>query len=311
MVQCVYGVFTVVATGSVLYGLYGDPSRDSKRCPACWYDMRGSERLVCPECGHDARNEKRLYKTRRRWWAVVLGCLMLTPWLYPAGVVWAYHREQQAVSKLASERGTFVEEKLHVPDWANRHVPPWFLPYYSRVVEVRATDDNWGYVELTDADLPYIGRLKHLESLGLQSTPISDSALRHIRGLSKLQELDLSMTSLTDDGLMHLTKLTSLRSVMLDGTRASDEAAAVMGSLPLLEELTMIETRVTDEGIKSLARSRSLRELLLNDTAIGDEGALMLGSISSLEFLDLSGTKVTDEAVRELKAQLPYARIRH
>jgi len=227
LVKCVLLV-QLLGVLAAAYGAIGDRSRGRKRCPSCWCDMRGSVGLVCPECGHDARNEKRLYKTRRRWWAIVLGCLLLTPWLYPAGVVWGYHREQQAVSRLAGERGAFVEEKLRVPDWAKRHVPSWFMPYYSRVVEVRATDANWGYIELTDADLSHIGRLNHLESLGLQSTPISDDALRHIRGLLKLRDLDLSMTSLTDDGLKHLAKLTNLQSIMLDGTHASDETAAVI-----------------------------------------------------------------------------------
>jgi hypothetical protein len=57
----------VAAAGLLLWALFWDRSRGRRRCPRCWYDMKGVPGLRCPECGSDARRESRLLKTRRRW----------------------------------------------------------------------------------------------------------------------------------------------------------------------------------------------------------------------------------------------------
>lgn len=46
-------------------------------CPVCRYDMSGADGLTCPECGHEAASRKALYARRRRWWALVVGLLLL------------------------------------------------------------------------------------------------------------------------------------------------------------------------------------------------------------------------------------------
>lgn len=48
------------------WALFWDRSRGRRRCPKCWYDMRGTDSLTCSECGHTVKREKRLFKTRRR-----------------------------------------------------------------------------------------------------------------------------------------------------------------------------------------------------------------------------------------------------
>jgi hypothetical protein len=47
--------------------LFSDRSRGRRRCPKCWYDLRGTSGLRCSECGHMARRERALFRTRRRW----------------------------------------------------------------------------------------------------------------------------------------------------------------------------------------------------------------------------------------------------
>lgn len=60
--------------GVVCFGIFlgvwawrGDRSRGRRRCPRCWYDMRGVPVLRCPECGRDVPDEHCLYQPRRRW----------------------------------------------------------------------------------------------------------------------------------------------------------------------------------------------------------------------------------------------------
>ena len=63
----VAGLNILLAAGCALtaWGLFGDRSKNRRRCPRCWYDMRGSRGYVCSECGHDAVEVRRLYKDRR------------------------------------------------------------------------------------------------------------------------------------------------------------------------------------------------------------------------------------------------------
>lgn len=39
----------------------------TRRCPKCWYDLRGHTDLRCPECGHEAKSERQLHRSNRRW----------------------------------------------------------------------------------------------------------------------------------------------------------------------------------------------------------------------------------------------------
>ena len=77
-----------VAMVLVYWGRWGDRSKGRPRCPACWYDMRGTvPRLECPECGHDARHTRRLYQDRRRPRLVVLGVVLALLTTVPAVVL--------------------------------------------------------------------------------------------------------------------------------------------------------------------------------------------------------------------------------
>ena len=50
----------------------------------------------------------------------------------------------------------------------------------------------------------------------------SDADLAHLKGLTKLQTLDLWGTSVTDAGLAHLNGLTKLQRLVLRDTQVSD-----------------------------------------------------------------------------------------
>ena len=69
----------------LVWAVRGDRAKGRRRCPECWYDMRGTlptgraaaeaddardqtaaPSLLCPECGHTAATDRDLYKPRRR-----------------------------------------------------------------------------------------------------------------------------------------------------------------------------------------------------------------------------------------------------
>lgn len=75
------------------WSLLRDRARGRRRCPNCWYDLRGTPGMQCSECGFVARCERQLFRTRRMWrWAIasviaigVAGWLGLTPLARPHG----------------------------------------------------------------------------------------------------------------------------------------------------------------------------------------------------------------------------------
>jgi DNA-directed RNA polymerase subunit RPC12/RpoP len=73
----IYTLVTIAALALLVWGWIGDRARGRRRCPKCWYDLRGSPTLRCPECGHVVWNERELYKPRRRKWAIILALLAL------------------------------------------------------------------------------------------------------------------------------------------------------------------------------------------------------------------------------------------
>lgn len=62
----VLGMPLVLAGLWFLWRSYRDPGRRLRRCPQCWYDMRGLAGFICPECGRDAVEERNLHRRRRR-----------------------------------------------------------------------------------------------------------------------------------------------------------------------------------------------------------------------------------------------------
>lgn len=56
--------------------LLADPGRGGRRCPRCWYDLRGTPGMRCSECGYQAASERSLRRTRRHWPAAAAGLLL-------------------------------------------------------------------------------------------------------------------------------------------------------------------------------------------------------------------------------------------
>ncbi len=83
----------------------------------------------------------------------------------------------------------------------------------------------------------------------LTNTSITDSGLKHLKGLAKLQRLMLDNDEISDDGLVHLKGLVSLQDLSLAGTPVSDEGLAHLKGLKKLTVLHLAGSLVTPEGI--------------------------------------------------------------
>ncbi|CAI7917717.1 unnamed protein product [Closterium sp. NIES-53] len=143
--------------------------------------------------------------------------------------------------------------------------------------------------------IKHLYMLLGLETLYLDNTGVSDSALEGIVSLTSLRYLYLERTKVTDAGLAHLMGLSSLKLLWLSYYKLVSDAGMVhVERLTRLENLSVDETKVTDDGLQQLTALTKLGGLkrvllvpglcanLLSTKALSEAGMKM----------EMMGTKV-------------------
>ncbi|XP_062545208.1 F-box/LRR-repeat protein 14 [Armigeres subalbatus] len=152
-----------------------------------------------------------------------------------------------------------------------------------------------------------------LEHLGLQDCQrLSDEALRHIaQGLTSLRSINLSFcVSVTDSGLKHLAKMTKLEELNL---RACDNISDI-GMAYLTEGGSAIVSldvsfcdKIADPALTHISQGLfHLRSLSLSACQITDEGlARIAKSLHDLETLNIGQcARITDKGLESLAEEL-------
>ncbi|MGZ0174092.1 MAG: hypothetical protein ACKVHE_31670 [Planctomycetales bacterium] len=124
---------------------------------------------------------------------------------------------------------------------------------------------------VVDAQLEYLKPLTSLESVYLNGlTRITDAGLKHLLGLTKLRELDLSGSAvspkrrtITDTGLEFLRDLRNIEKLNLDRTEVTDEGLRHLTSFTCLRTLGLKETHVTRAGVDRLKQVLPDCEIIL------------------------------------------------
>jgi len=107
---------------------------------------------------------------------------------------------------------------------------------------------------MADRDLSELSQqlagLRHLRTLELAGTCISDEGMKYLSVLQSLQYLDLSRTAVTAAGLAQVTE---------------------SGGLPNVEQLDLSYTKVTHEGVRRLVNPRFPRLKLVGSNGLPPE----------------------------------------
>lgn len=154
-----------------------------------------------------------------------------------------------------------------------------------------------------DRDLARLKSFPNLRLLDIPSAPnVTDAGLKHLAGLDRLVELDVSWSAVTAKGVVALIK----GRIMMDrldvsGVPFLDDDLASLRGVPDFHTLNLRATAITDAGLAQLKRFESLRSLSLMSTAISDAGLRHLERLTELEDLDLDRTAITDAALVHLK----------
>jgi len=115
----------------------------------------------------------------------------------------------------------------------------------SRTLRLAGTD-------VTDTGLSNVRGMTKLEMVDLGHTEITDVGVRHLQTLANLEMLNLSYTNVGDAGLIHLQSLVNLQHLELSGTEISDAGLEYLKGLAELQHLNVSQTNVTDSGVAQL-----------------------------------------------------------
>ena len=161
------------------------------------------------------------------------------------------------------------------------------------------------YSEFADVHMPLIAQAPGLRSVALDGTRITDQGLQHLLGLKHLETLSLGHTDITDKGAVVLGRLSSLKYLHVRGTRITGAALESLARLPRLESLDLSGVVLDAEGLAKLHLLSQLQVLVLNDLPLGDDDVAALGTARSLRILQMRGTCVTEAGVAKLARLIP------
>lgn len=162
---------------------------------------------------------------------------------------------------------------------------------------------------LTDAGLASLAKLRNLQVLYLEGTPMmTDEGLRALATLPKLRHLRLS-GPFTDQGLAYLATAPSIKAMWLETLQATEEGLRHLSQIPSLERLTVPWLDlITHRSMVFLRAMPKLKALGVGDASNSDAGLAALASLSNLEVLALKGSPaLTDNGLIALSA-LPKLR---
>ena len=143
---------------------------------------------------------------------------------------------------------------------------------------------------------------KSVVRVDLSYSIVDDADLVQLKQFPDLERLNLSETAVTESGLKHLKGLTKLRVLRLRRA-ANDAGLAHLKELPNLQVLDLFQTEITDAGLKQVAQMKKLKELDIRRTnRVGDEGIALLKNLTTLRNLKIQETReVTNACVKHLK----------
>ena len=142
----------------------------------------------------------------------------------------------------------------------------------------------------TDADLARIAEVKSLKRLDLSLTYISDRGIERLKGLDRLEELNLFAAEfITDAATAFLRGHRQLKTLNLRGTDVTDTSLAYLAELTNLRSLDISFTQITDVGLEHLASLPQLEERSLGGNKISGVGLHVLKLLPKLRKLGFYG----------------------
>jgi hypothetical protein len=146
-----------------------------------------------------------------------------------------------------------------------------FPPLYRLIVPIdlgpRETVVNGQrHITLTGWDRKDYGLLgsKHdVVVLQMANPEVTDQTLEHLKGMNRLEELDLNNTQVTDSGLKVLRDLPALSSLRLQNTKVTDQGfQESLAEKATLMQLDLRGTQVSREAVQAWRKAKEGRRAM-------------------------------------------------
>ncbi len=173
---------------------------------------------------------------------------------------WRYHLartvdERETLMRTIARSGGRFSLDTDFLDAPNYGPPQWVQAlvgqkYFAQIVSV-----NLGMRPIDAQMVRNLGRLQHLQSLGIWGTQIGDDSLAGLTRLPELETLDISQTLVSDEGLKHLPRLRSIRVLVVGGARITDAGLEPLKQMSGLTLLCVVGNQFSPTARQSLERA--------------------------------------------------------
>jgi hypothetical protein len=171
----------------------------------------------------------------------------------------------------------------------------------AELVRLTSLEVIWIDRRLNDEDMRFIGQLRNLRVLKRGLFDLTETGLRSMKDMKRLQSLDLENTAATDAGMVYVAQMSGLECLFLS-PRISDAGVSQLSGLAGLKTLGLSGAKVTDEALKNVKTLAELRTLWLSDTRVTARGIAQLRGMKKLERVGVSGTGISDYDSEELNS---------
>ncbi|MCA9801585.1 MAG: hypothetical protein KC777_06340 [Cyanobacteria bacterium HKST-UBA02] len=130
---------------------------------------------------------------------------------------------------------------------------------------------------LTDRGFEHVGRIKSLDWIVIDETPVTDRGIKHLAFLTGLKGLHLVRTCITEDGLDVLFHFPSLKYFEAAGDSLGNRGLSTISQVNGLEILRLASPFTSDRDFLSLAFSPSLRMLTVDMPNVSRDAIRQMG----------------------------------
>ena len=145
-----------------------------------------------------------------------------------------------------------------------------------------------------------IAKFKHIQSLCIQKTALTDQEAAVIAGMPTITELRLENTTFTGKGISELAKL-KLEHLNFDFNQTGDKGLEIIATIKTLKELHLNGTMASNAGYAHLANLTELKYLSIGDTKLTDAVFAKWSGLNNLEELSLNGANISSDGFKHLK----------
>jgi hypothetical protein len=165
-------------------------------------------------------------------------------------------------------------------------------------------------LDFDDGQMAHLKKFKHIVSLNLDDTLVSDKSLPVIGGMTEMSLLRFNGTDITGGGFGALANLNNLWNFNMGSINLkAGSMASLKGATKHIGDITCSRVGLTAVDLQTIGQMQSLPNLCMDgNKAIGDDCVKYLLPLKKLETLNIADTGITEKSLPELY-KLPSLRL--